>query len=160
MFLAVLPVASGCVPPTAPERPFDPPIVEWHASEQAYHLEANREDVVVWADGRIEGRLETGAAKRIVLMPSQMDRLFVLLSEVEFLQCHALDERLRVCPAGLRDPEVLRDVLLVYSPRPGLRRELRRSWGDGALEGIAFTPEAYARLESLDSFFRELLAKE
>jgi len=141
------------VSPSETRRSFDP-IVEWHASERAYLLEPHREAVVVWADGRIE----TSTGKRIVLTTPEMDRLFVLLSGAEFLQGDALDERLRrLYPAEPQPPDIVRDVLLVYSPRPGLRRELRRSWGDGALEGVAFTREYYARLEALDRFFRELL---
>jgi hypothetical protein len=150
---AVLILALGCVPRPYTAGSFDPPIVEWHASQWAYRPEPSREDVVVWADGRIE----TSGGKRIVLSASEMDRLFVLLSDVEFLRCDTLDERLRVWPGGPREPEVVRDVLLVYSPRPGLRRELRRSWWDGAPTGIVFTPECYAGLGALDRFFRELL---
>jgi hypothetical protein len=151
-FLGVLVLASGCVP-ARPPRSFDPPIVEWHESEQAFQFEPSREDVVVWSDGRIE----TSTGKRIVLGSWEMDRLFVLLSEVEFLHCDALDERLRIGSVESPQPDIVRDVVLVYSPRPGLRRVLRRSWGDGALGGIAFTPECSARLEALDRFFRELL---
>jgi hypothetical protein len=152
MIVAVLAAGWGCAVPPSAERPHDPPpIVEWHSFEQAHRLESSRDDVVVWADGRIE----TSAGKRIVLSISEMDRLFVLLSDAEFLRGDALDERLRrLCPA---EPEVVRNVLLVYSPRPGLHRELRRSWWDGALEGVAFTREYYVRLEALDRFFRELL---
>ena len=154
---ALLAMGWGCA--RLPETPVadDPPIVEWHASEQAYRLEPSCEQVFVWADGRIEARAGRSLGKRVVLTPPQMDRLFVLLSEAEFLQCDTLDERLRVWPGGPRDPDLVRDVLLVYSPRPGLRRELRRSWGDGSLEGIAFTRECYARLEALDAYFHELL---
>jgi hypothetical protein len=151
-YVAVLVAGWGCAAPRPGERPLDPPIVEWHSVEQAYRLEASHEDVVVWADGRIE----TSMGKRIVLPNPELDRLFVLLSDAEFLQGDALDERLRLF-GRVEPPDVVRDVLLVYSPRPGLRRELRRSWGDGALEGVAFTPEYYARLEALDRFFRELL---
>jgi hypothetical protein len=159
MFPAVLATAWGCASPPWGAAP-DGPIVEWHASEQAYRLEPRREDVVVWADGRIEARSEASVPRRIVLTSPQMDQLFVLLSEVEFLQCDALDERLRAGPGPLREPDVVRDVLLVYSPRPGLHRELHRSWGDGSPDGLAFTRECEARLESLDGFFRGLLAKE
>jgi hypothetical protein len=151
--LAVLATGSGCALPGAAGRSWEPPIVEWRASEQAYTLEPSLEDVVVWADGRIQ----TSAGKRILLTPAQMDRLFVLLSDVEFLQCDVLDERLRACPVEARMPDIVRDIVLVYSPRPGLRRILRRSWGDGSLEEIAFTPDCYARLEALDRFFRKLV---
>ena len=154
---ALLAMACGCARLRETPVAEAPPIVEWHASEQAYRLEPSCEQVFVWADGRIEARAGASIGKRIVLTLPQMDRLFVLLSEAEFLQCDALDDRLRACPAQPRDPDLVRDVLLVYSPRPGLRRELRRSWGDGSLEGIAFTRECYARLEALDAFFRELL---
>jgi hypothetical protein len=152
--LAVLAAGWGCNLPVAAARPLDPPIVEWHSVEQAYRLEPSREDVVVWADGRIE----TSTGKRIVLSTPELDRLFVLLSDAEFLQGDALDERLR--RFGSAEPDIVRNVLLVYCPRPGLRRELRRSWGDGALEGVAFTREYYARLESLDRFFRELVGSD
>jgi hypothetical protein len=157
LFPAVLLLCLGCVPPCEERGSFDPPIVEWHAWEQAYELDPISEDVIVWADGRIEVRSGASVRNRILLTSSQMDRLFVLLSEVEFLRCDALDERLRGCRLKPRLPEVIRDVLLVYSPRPGLRRILRRSWGDGTLEEVAFTPECYAGLEAVDRYFRELL---
>jgi len=143
------------VAPPSAERAPDPPIVEWHAAEWDDRPETSCQDVVVWADGRIE----TSTGTRIVLESSEMDRLFVLLSDVDFLRCDALDDRLRA-PGGPWPPELVRDVLLVYSPRPGLRRELRRRWWNGALEGQVFTREDYARLESLDRFFRELVWKD
>jgi len=108
-------------------------------------LEPLREDVVVWADGRIETRFDTAGVlsgwkefapqrKRIVLSPAQMDQLFVLLSEVDFLRGEPVDPRIAGCAVQPREPDLVREVILGYSPRPGLRRELRRSWG-GRLPG-------------------------
>ena len=156
-FPAVLLLFMGCIPSSGGRGSSDSPIVEWHVSEQAYELDPSTDDVVVWADGRIEIRSGGRVRSRIVLSSTQMDRLFVLLSGVEFLRCDALDERLRACRLEPRVPDVVRDVLLVYSPRPGLRRILWRSWGDGTLEEVAFTRESYAGLEAVDRFFRELL---
>jgi len=158
----LLPVWLGCsAPPSSPAAPpaAPPPIVEWHASLRLYSNELC-EDVVVWADGRIEARCETEEPRRVLMTPSQMDRLFVLLSEVEFLRCDTLDERLWEAPVPRREPDLVCDVLLTYSPRPGLRRELRRSWEDGALAAPAFTRECSARLGALDGFFRELIGKD
>ncbi len=150
--VAVLAAGWGCAAPPSAEQALDPPIVEWHAAEWSERPETSRRDVVVWADGRIE----TSTGDRIVLEPSEMDRLFVLLSDVDFLRCDALDDRLRA--PGVPWPlEFVRDVLLVYSPRPGLRRELHRRWWNGSPEGPVFTRECYAGLEALDRFFRELL---
>jgi hypothetical protein len=104
--------------------------------------------------------IASSAPQQIVLPPAQMDELFVLLSEVDFLRGEPVDPRIAGCSVQPRDPDLVREVLLVYSPRPGLRRELRRSWGDGFLEGLAFTRECYARLERLDRFFCELLRKD
>src|SRR4029078_13406389 len=91
---ALLALGWGCA--RLPETPVaeDSPIVEWHATEQAYRLEPSCEQVFVWADGRIEARAGRSFEKRVVLTPPQMDRLFVLPSDAEFLQCAPLGARL------------------------------------------------------------------
>jgi hypothetical protein len=170
MPLVLMSLGFGCVqvPSTGVA---DRPIVEWHASEQAYQRDPLREEVLVWADGRIEARFETSGElsrwkefepkeRRVVLTSWQMDQLFVLLSQVRFLQCESAEPIRGGCPLEPRDPDLVREVLLVYSPRPGLRRELRRCWEDGALDRLEFTPECYARLKRLDGFFQELLWKD
>ena len=159
MLVAVVAAGWGCAAAPPPRGPAELPIVEWHASERAYGLEPLREKVVVWADGRIEAE-GVPRQRRIVLTSAQMDRLFVLLSQADFLRADPADDRLFGRFGEARDPDRVREVLMVYSPRPGLRREIRRSWADGALEEGAFTPECYVRLEMLDGFFRELLWKD
>jgi hypothetical protein len=147
-----------------------PVFAEWHSVERAYHLEPLYEDVLVRRDGSVDVQIRTEgflkdlkefAPKRRQwrLTPDLMDQLKGLINDWESLtRRHLLSGH--ICPEEPRTPNFTQEIMVVYCPDPGVRKELRRTWGTGEVDPFVLSGESFERLKSLDAFFQNLLWKD